>query len=66
MGKPRSLIRYVKDRPATTARYAIDSSKIERELGCGRASRSSRACANQFNGTAEHPEWVKKPQWRLR
>lgn len=33
VGKPRSLIRYVKDRPGHDRRYAIDSSKIERELG---------------------------------
>ena len=31
--KPRSLIRYVKDRPGHDRRYAIDCSKIERELG---------------------------------
>jgi dTDP-glucose 4,6-dehydratase len=33
MGKPRSLIKYVKDRPGHDRRYAIDSSKIQRELG---------------------------------
>ncbi len=33
LGKPRSLIRYVKDRPGHDRRYAIDCSKIERELG---------------------------------
>jgi dTDP-glucose 4,6-dehydratase len=33
VGKPESLIRYVKDRPGHDRRYAIDSSKIERELG---------------------------------
>jgi dTDP-glucose 4,6-dehydratase len=33
VGKPRSLIRYVKDRPGHDRRYAIDSNKIERELG---------------------------------
>jgi dTDP-glucose 4,6-dehydratase len=33
VGKPRSLIRYVKDRPGHDRRYAIDSGKIERELG---------------------------------
>jgi dTDP-glucose 4,6-dehydratase len=32
-GKPRSLIRYVKDRPGHDRRYAIDCSKAERELG---------------------------------
>jgi dTDP-glucose 4,6-dehydratase len=33
LGKPASLIRYVKDRPGHDRRYAIDCAKIERELG---------------------------------
>jgi dTDP-glucose 4,6-dehydratase len=32
LGKPSSLIRFVKDRPGHDRRYAIDPSKIEREL----------------------------------
>jgi dTDP-glucose 4,6-dehydratase len=33
LGKYRDLITFVKDRPGHDARYAIDASKIERELG---------------------------------
>ncbi|HEX3072813.1 MAG TPA: GDP-mannose 4,6-dehydratase, partial [Ignavibacteriales bacterium] len=33
LGKPESLIEYVKDRPGHDRRYAIDSSKIQNELG---------------------------------
>ena len=33
IGKPRSLIRFVKDRPGHDRRYAIDPSLIESELG---------------------------------
>jgi dTDP-glucose 4,6-dehydratase len=33
LDKPPSLIRYVQDRPGHDRRYAIDCSKIERELG---------------------------------
>jgi dTDP-glucose 4,6-dehydratase len=33
LGKPESLITYVKDRPGHDRRYAIDSSKIQLELG---------------------------------
>ena len=33
LNKPESLIRYVTDRPGHDLRYAIDASKIERELG---------------------------------
>jgi dTDP-glucose 4,6-dehydratase len=33
LGKPESLISYVKDRPGHDRRYALDCSKIKRELG---------------------------------
>jgi len=33
LGKPESLITFVKDRPGHDRRYAIDASKIRRELG---------------------------------
>jgi len=33
LGKPESLIQYVLDRPGHDRRYALDSSKIQRELG---------------------------------
>ncbi|GBC82704.1 dTDP-glucose 4,6-dehydratase [bacterium HR10] len=33
LGKPRSLIRFVEDRPGHDRRYAIDPSKVEREFG---------------------------------
>ena len=33
LGKPETLMRYVKDRPGHDRRYALDSSKIQRELG---------------------------------
>ncbi len=33
LGKPESLIRFVKDRPGHDRRYAIDAAKIRRELG---------------------------------
>jgi dTDP-glucose 4,6-dehydratase len=33
VGKPRSLIKYVKDRPGHDRRYAIDCTKVERETG---------------------------------
>jgi dTDP-glucose 4,6-dehydratase len=33
LGKPESLIRFVKDRPGHDRRYAIDATKIHRELG---------------------------------
>ena len=33
LGKPDSLIQYVKDRPGHDRRYALDSSKIQKQLG---------------------------------
>jgi dTDP-glucose 4,6-dehydratase len=33
LGRPESLIRFVEDRPGHDFRYAIDPSKIERDLG---------------------------------
>jgi len=33
LGKPKTLIKYVKDRPGHDRRYAIDCTKIETELG---------------------------------
>lgn len=33
LGKPESLIHYVKDRPGHDLRYAIDCTKAEQELG---------------------------------
>lgn len=33
LGKPETLIKYVKDRPGHDRRYAIDGTKIQRELG---------------------------------
>lgn len=33
LGKPTSLIQFVKDRPGHDRRYAVDSGKIQRELG---------------------------------
>jgi len=32
-GKTRSLIAFVKDRPGHDRRYAIDASKLQRDLG---------------------------------
>jgi len=33
LGKPETLLQYVKDRPGHDRRYALDSSKIQQELG---------------------------------
>ncbi|PLX32090.1 MAG: dTDP-glucose 4,6-dehydratase [Ignavibacteria bacterium] len=60
LGKPESLITYVKDRPAHDRRYAIDSSKIERELGW-------KAEIGFDDGIAETIAWYQSKQdWLAR
>jgi dTDP-glucose 4,6-dehydratase len=53
LGKPESLIKYVKDRPGHDRRYAIDCSKIEREL-------SWKPRWNFEAGLAATIEWYRK------
>jgi dTDP-glucose 4,6-dehydratase len=58
--KPHSLLRFVTDRPGHDRRYAIDFSKIERELGW----RPSVSFEEGIRLTVEwyliHREWWKK------
>jgi dTDP-glucose 4,6-dehydratase len=51
-GKPASLIHYVQDRPGHDRRYAIDCSKIERELGW-------RPQVNFDEGLRQTVQWYK-------
>lgn len=59
LGKPESLIRYVADRPGHDRRYAIDDTKIERELGWVRSRRLDE-------GLHATIEWYKanEPWWQ--
>lgn len=52
LSKPRSLIRFVEDRPGHDRRYAVDSSKIRRELGW-----QPVAAATFDEGIRETVEW---------
>jgi len=58
VGKPESLIKYVKDRPGHDKRYAIDASKIRRELGWTPAHTFEK-------GLAETVQWYldNRPWW---
>jgi dTDP-glucose 4,6-dehydratase len=58
MGKPDSLIRYVKDRPGHDRRYAIDCSKIERELGWRPSISFEDGIRDTVRWYAEHRNWV--------
>jgi dTDP-glucose 4,6-dehydratase len=57
LGKPRSLIRYVKDRPGHDRRYAIDSGKITQRL-------DYKPSVNFSEGMRDTVEWyVKNKGW---
>jgi dTDP-glucose 4,6-dehydratase len=58
MAKPRSLIRYVKDRPGHDRRYAIDCSKIERELGWRPRIGFLQGLRDTVRWYIDHADWV--------
>jgi dTDP-glucose 4,6-dehydratase len=58
MGKPRSLIRYVKDRPGHDRRYAIDCTKVERELGWRPRVPFGDGLRDTVRWYLEHEEWL--------
>ncbi len=58
LGKPRSLIRYVKDRPGHDRRYAIDCSKIKRELGWQPAVSFETGLQETIRWYRDHADWV--------
>jgi dTDP-glucose 4,6-dehydratase len=58
MGKPRSMIRYVPDRPGHDRRYAIDCSKIEKELGWRPQVTFAEGLEETVRWYCEHPAWI--------
>jgi dTDP-glucose 4,6-dehydratase len=58
LGKPRSLIRYVKDRPGHDRRYAIDCSKMKRELGWQPSVKFEEGLRDTIRWYQEHSDWV--------
>jgi dTDP-glucose 4,6-dehydratase len=56
--KPRSLIRYVKDRPGHDRRYAIDCGKMERELGWTAAIPFEQGLAETVRWYRDNAAWV--------
>jgi dTDP-glucose 4,6-dehydratase len=58
MGKPRSLIRFVKDRPGHDRRYAMDSSRVEQELGWQPRIAFDQGLRETIHWYENHPEWV--------
>jgi dTDP-glucose 4,6-dehydratase len=60
LGRDESLITYVDDRRAHDRRYAIDSSKIQDELGWEPSVNFKEGIAKTFDWYKEHSEWVNK------
>jgi dTDP-glucose 4,6-dehydratase len=59
LDKPESLIKYVTDRPGHDRRYAIDDSKIEKELGWVRARNLDEGLAATIEWYQTHVDWVR-------
>ena len=60
LGKPESLIAYVKDRPGHDRRYAIDATKIKDELGWEPRFRFEEALPLTVRWYQEHGEWLER------
>jgi len=58
-GNSRSLITFVTDRPGHDRRYAIDASKIDRELGWRPAHTFETGIRETVKWYLEHQDWVK-------
>jgi dTDP-glucose 4,6-dehydratase len=57
VGRPESLIQYVKDRPGHDRRYAIDSTKAKAKLGWTPRHRFEEALAATVAWYVEHRPW---------
>ncbi len=57
LGKPEKLIKFVKDRPGHDRRYAIDSSKIKRDLGWAPAFKFDDAMKMTVEWYVENKAW---------
>lgn len=60
LGKPRSLIQYVKDRPGHDRRYAIDPRRVEEELGWRPQETWEGGLAKTIRWYAENAAWVER------
>lgn len=60
LGKPESLITFVKDRPGHDRRYAIDSSKIQKELGWKPQYSFEQGLKETIEWYQKHQSWWKR------
>lgn len=59
LGKSEDLIEFVTDRPGHDLRYAIDSSKAERELGWSRKYDFDEGIKETIDWYVNHKDWIK-------
>ncbi len=60
LDKPESLITYVKDRPGHDRRYAIDSSKMQKELGWSPSYTFEKGIEETIKWYVENQNWWKR------
>jgi dTDP-glucose 4,6-dehydratase len=60
LGKPQSLIKFVKDRPGHDRRYAIDPTRAEAELGWRPSETWETGLAKTIRWYIENPGWVER------
>lgn len=60
LGKPESLISYIQDRPGHDRRYAIDNTKISKELGWEPAYTFEQGMQETIQWYLDHLDWIKK------
>ncbi|MEW6333258.1 MAG: dTDP-glucose 4,6-dehydratase [Thermodesulfobacteriota bacterium] len=59
-GSRRRLITFVKDRPGHDRRYAIDCSKLEREIGWSPAESFNTGLRKTVRWYLDHPDWSRR------
>jgi dTDP-glucose 4,6-dehydratase len=57
LGRPETLIHYVKDRPGHDRRYALNITKINRELGWQPRHTFEQGIKKTIGWYLDHPEW---------
>lgn len=60
LGKPKSLVQYVSDRPGHDRRYAIDFSKVKGDLGWSPCYRLYEGLEQTIRWYIEHEEWWRR------
>ena len=58
MGKSEDLITFVADRKGHDLRYAIDSSKVEKELGWNRTYTFDEGIKETVDWYLNHEDWI--------